>query len=393
MGNTIEGYSGQDEAFEKLRVVNNKGGPITTKDTETGHMSNVSEDKYATGVELSRVKFAVSSMQGHRATMEDTHIMAPSLTIPTNNSSDVSLHDHALFCVFDGHGGNFTSDYASEHFLRILMARDEWKKYMALDRSLRKEVPGIQELKSALAGAFVDTDNELKKIYTKRIEMYGSSPSNLSRGRSRKQKKTEPAADARDNSESPRESSPDPLSPRLLVDRSGSTAVMILLTPSHIICCNAGDSRAILCREGTSLPLSFDHKPTHGRELNRVKDAGGFVKYKRVDGDLAVSRGLGDFRFKLNDSLPDKDQKVSPVPDILVYPRDDEKDQFIALACDGIWDVMENQECAETVQGFMTAGDQNLGALCENMLDTCLQRNSKDNMTMCVVTLPACTLK
>mmetsp|Transcript_19353 Transcript_19353/g.29293 ORF Transcript_19353/g.29293 Transcript_19353/m.29293 type:complete len:392 (-) Transcript_19353:64-1239(-) len=387
MGNSIEGYS--DTAEKPTRSSHKGNGPITSKETETGHMDTTNDDKYASGNDMPSIRFAVSSMQGHRATMEDTHILAPSLRIPSRNKSvEKVLLDHALFSVFDGHGGDFTADYSSKNFLRVLMEREEWTKYANLDKSLRKEVPGILLLKSALSNAFVDIDNELQKIYRNRIEMYGSATS-LTRGRSRKQKTLEKADDVRDSTESSRGLSPEPLSHRIMVDRSGSTAVMVLLTPSHIICSNAGDSRAIFSRGGEFLPLSFDHKPSHGRELNRIKEAGGFVKYKRVDGDLAVSRGLGDFRFKLNDALSDKTQKVSSVPEILLYPRDHKKDQFIILGCDGIWDVMANQDCVNVVQGLLDEGNKDLGKLCEKMLDICLERNSKDNMTMCVVTLPA----
>jgi len=41
----------------------------------------------------------------------------------------------------------------------------------------------------------------------------------------------------------------------------GCTANVVLITPTKIITANAGDSRSILCRKGTSFPLSHDHKP------------------------------------------------------------------------------------------------------------------------------------
>jgi len=390
MGNSLDGFS---ETVEP--PIGNQ--PITEKETERGHMIKISHDKYdAASAEPSDIRFAVSSMQGWRATMEDSHILAPSLTIPImkiKSSEKVSkttvLMDHALFCVFDGHGGNFTSDYASKNFLRVFKHRPEWPQYVSLSPSERKEVPGIKLLKEALSGAFLDIDFELKNLYKKRIEMYGGTSSHMmSRGRNRK-----PQEDARDSNNTARDLGAEPPKPRIMVDRSGSTVVMVLLTPHHIICCNAGDSRAILCRDKKALPLSFDHKPTNPCEISRVKEAGGFVRYKRIDGDLAVSRGLGDFRFKMNDNVAYEKQKVSITPDLIVCPRNREKDDFMVIGCDGIWDVMENQECAETVQKLMDEGEGDLGSLCEAMLTTCLEKHSKDNMTFCVVSLPACTMK
>lgn len=40
----------------------------------------------------------------------------------------------------------------------------------------------------------------------------------------------------------------------------GSTAVVALLSPDHIVLGNCGDSRAVLCRDGRAIPLTRDHK-------------------------------------------------------------------------------------------------------------------------------------
>ncbi|XP_012090362.1 probable protein phosphatase 2C 75 isoform X2 [Jatropha curcas] len=76
----------------------------------------------------------------------------------------------------------------------------------------------------------------------------------------------------------------------------GSTAVVAVLTPEHIIVANCGDSRAVLCRGGRAISLSFDHKPDRSDELARIKAAGGrviFLNGARVEGILAMSRAIG----------------------------------------------------------------------------------------------------
>jgi serine/threonine protein phosphatase PrpC len=161
------------------------------------------------------------------------------------------------------------------------------------------------------------------------------------------------------------------------------------MTPTHFICANAGDSRAILVRQKRVLPLSFDHKPTNPPEESRIVAAGGKVSIKRVDGDLAVSRGLGDFSFKNRPDLPPDQQKVTCCPEILVEPRQCSQDEFIILACDGIWDVASNESCAQMVQAILDEGESDIGLVCEEILDTCLERDSRDNMTVAMVTLPA----
>lgn len=52
---------------------------------------------------------------------------------------------------------------------------------------------------------------------------------------------------------------------------------------------NAGDARAVLCRAGEALRLTYDHKGSDAQESKRITDAGGFVMNNRVNGELNVS--------------------------------------------------------------------------------------------------------
>ena len=115
------------------------------------------------------------------------------------------------------------------------------------------------------------------------------------------------------------------------------------------MCANTGDSRAVLARGGQAVTLSNDHKPYLPGEKERIEKAGGQVKFNRVNGDLAVSRALGDFVYKRCESVAFKEQAVTAFPEIIVEERE-ESDQFIVLACDGIWDVMSSQEVVEKVR-------------------------------------------
>mmetsp|Transcript_14100 Transcript_14100/g.17823 ORF Transcript_14100/g.17823 Transcript_14100/m.17823 type:complete len:382 (-) Transcript_14100:85-1230(-) len=369
MGNSLDGFTGMVEQ----PIVNE---PVRDKETERGRMAFSSTES-----KLRPVSFAVSSMQGWRATMEDTHILEPSLKLSEE------LTDHALFAVFDGHGGYFTSQYVSENFTRILTKRSEWKKYLSMTPSTRSEVPGVQLLKDAMTNAFTDMDHELEKIYVEQLSKIDLT----SVRRKRRGDARPPNDDSRDENNSREDG--QRMIEKILLDRSGTTAVSVLLTPTHIICSNAGDSRAILCRGGTSFPLSFDHKPINPTEITRVNDAGGFVRMKRIDGDLAVSRGFGDFRYKLNGSTTIDKQKVIAIPEIIVYPRNNEKDEFVVLGCDGIWDVVDNPTCAEIIKTKFKDGQTDLGQICEEVLEECLARESKDNMTVCVLSLPGCQMK
>jgi len=313
--------------------------------------------------------------------MEDRHIHRSSIPLRVGTACETVIEDHSIFAVFDGHGGDFTSNYLRDNFLSVLSQRPELGKYAELPGAGTKskaDVTGIQLLKQALVRTFVDLDKNLIPLQQQRnrdIQSGKISPPPLT-----------PESDSEEEYDSEVE---DELKMRLVPgERSGSTGIVVIVTPSHYVCANAGDSRAVLRRSGSIVPLSFDHKPSDVPERLRVVAAGGAVKGKRVDGDLAVSRAFGDYTFKQQKELPVEKQRVIVVPDLLVYPRNHEEDEFIVIACDGIWDVASNKQCTDFIQTLLSEGEIDLGNVCEETLDTCLDRNSRDNMTLMLIGLP-----
>lgn len=69
-------------------------------------------------------------------------------------------------------------------------------------------------------------------------------------------------------------------------------------------------------------------------EKARIVAAGGFVDYGRVNGNLALSRALGDFEFKRKADLSPEDQIVTAYPDVSEHSFTQD-DEFVVLACDG----------------------------------------------------------
>lgn len=126
-------------------------------------------------------------------------------------------------------------------------------------------------------------------------------------------------------------------------DQEGCTSVVTFFNDSHIWTANAGDSRAVLARSDGVQALSEDHKPDNEIEVKRITKAGHSVEISRVDGSLALSRAIGDFQFKDQKQLPAEEQAVTCDPDITEFKRS-KTDQFIIIACDGIWDCLTNQE-------------------------------------------------
>ena len=82
------------------------------------------------------------------------------------------------------------------------------------------------------------------------------------------------------------------------------------------------------------------------KELN---NAGGFVSMDRVEGNLNLSRALGDFSYKQNKELPSTEQMVLNLPEIITETIDKDT-EFLIIACDGIWDCMTNQEAVNFIK-------------------------------------------
>lgn len=155
-------------------------------------------------------------------------------------------------------------------------------------------------------------------------------------------------------------------------------------------------AQAKAARGSKALALSEDHKPAQDRERNRIVAAGGFLSeiggVCRVNGNLNLSRAIGDLKYKANDSLPPSDQIITAQPDVHHVTLTDE-DRFFVLACDGVWDVMENQQVCDFVSERLDRGMDPKAIACD-LLDSCLANNPKDakgigcdNMTAEIVLL------
>lgn len=176
---------------------------------------------------------------------------------------------------------------------------------------------------------------------------------------------------------------------------SGCTAVTVYVSPAEITCAWVGDSRAVLCRDTAAFDLSYDHKPDVEAEKARIEDAGGFVQDNRVNGQLAMSRAMGDFVYKKDAKRDARQQLVVPVPGVITTKRGG-GDSYVAIACDGIFDVLTNEELIEFINERKAEGMANVD-ICKAVCDRCLARaapeggpataEGTDNMTIMIVDL------
>ncbi|CAK9134100.1 unnamed protein product [Ilex paraguariensis] len=167
----------------------------------------------------------------------------------------------------------------------------------------------------------------------------------------------------------------------------GTTALTALVLGKHLLVANAGDCRAVLCRKGVALQMSQDHRPTYLPERTRVEELGGSIEYGYLNGELAVTRALGDWYMKLpiGSSSP-----LTAEPDVqqIMLTEDDE---FLIIGCDGIWDVMSNQEAVCLVRHELRQHDDPRQCAKE-LVNQALCLQTDDNLTAIVVcfTSPVC---
>ncbi|RKF74840.1 Protein phosphatase 2C-like protein 2 [Golovinomyces cichoracearum] len=276
--------------------------------------------------------YGAASMQGWRSSMEDAHTIVLDLQVTTENGEENKVIDLdsrlSLFGVYDGHGGDKVAQFAGENIHRIITCQESFKK-------------GDNE--QALKDGFLATDRAILK------------------------------------------------DPQFQGELSGCTATVGILSNKKIYMANAGDSRAVLGIKGRAKPLSFDHKPMNEGEKIRIISAGGTVEFGRVNGNLALSRAIGDFEFKKNSQLAPEQQVVTAYPDVIIHNISND-DEFMVIACDGIWDCQSSQSVVEFIRRGIAA-KQELSTICENLMDNCLSSSSEvggigcDNMTVVIVGL------
>ncbi|KAL0407547.1 UNVERIFIED_CONTAM: putative protein phosphatase 2C 28 [Sesamum latifolium] len=144
--------------------------------------------------------------------------------------------------------------------------------------------------------------------------------------------------------------------------RGGSTAVTaILINTEKLVVANVGDSRAVICKNGTGKQITMDHDPLKERGL--VESKGGNVP--RVDGQLAMTRAFGDERLK---------NHITAEPDIVIE-KIEEDTEFIILASDGLWKVMSNQEAVDCIQESRDGQEA-----AEELIKEAVLRESKDDI-------------
>ncbi|XP_024980466.1 probable protein phosphatase 2C 27 isoform X1 [Cynara cardunculus var. scolymus] len=260
---------------------------------------------------------------GKRAYMEDTHICIPNLA---ENFSDKLLSKElvSFYGVFDGHGGKGASHFVRDHLPRIIV----------------EDANFPLELEEVVMRSFMETDAAFAKSC--------STERSLS---------------------------------------SGTTALTAMIFGRSLLVANAGDCRAVLSRNGLAFEMSKDHRPCCHKERVRVESLGGFVEDGYLNGQLGVTRAIGNWHIK---GLKESGEQVGPLsaePELKLVTLTKE-DEFLIIGSDGIWDVFRNQNAVDFIRRRLQ--DHNdVKRCCKDMVEEAMKRGAIDNLTVVVVCFQA----
>lgn len=315
----------------------------------------------------------------YRLTMEDVH---------TYVANFVERLDWGYFAIFDGHAGKLSAKWCGQN-LHLLLEKD-------LLNSEQKHKPKLT--------AKIKTHNDNKDVrdcldscFQQADELITQSPNNVGAlgctaavaimrweldDEYQDSVHSATANNYKGNEYLPQKQEKPQDEPKSTINRklyiNGNVQEMRSLfdfVPSKhhrrmLYTANVGDLRLVLCRSGYAIRLSYDHKGSDANESNRIIQAGGLIMKNRVNGVLAVTRSLGDLYLK---------NLIIGRPYTTAIEIN-EHDEFLILACDGLWDVISDQEAVDLIRDEPSPKKQ-----AKILVDYAMKNLSTDNITVMVI--------
>ncbi|KAI3683692.1 hypothetical protein L1987_84205 [Smallanthus sonchifolius] len=269
---------------------------------------------------------------GTRRLNEDQHIIIDDLSKHLGDAYKWGLPS-SFYAIFDGHGGSEAASYIKEHALRLFFEDSDLPQAAPAGASDSDDV--------------VDNDLFLKQVEESHHKAFLQADQALA----------------------------DECS---VSGYCGTTALTVLIMGRRIIIANAGDCRAVLCRNGSAMQITEDHRgSTCLHEKERCERLGGyFDEDGYLNGQLGVTRALGDWHMK-------KEKLLIAEPDVRQMVLTDD-DEFMIIACDGIWDVFANQEAVSLVRRQLRQHNDPQNCAKE-LINQALRLHATDNLTVIVV--------
>ncbi|GJS60112.1 probable protein phosphatase 2C 47 [Tanacetum coccineum] len=230
----------------------------------------------------------------------------------------------SFYAVFDGHGGAEAASYVKNHAMRLFFENSDLPEATKSDGSVDELF--LKELQDFHCKVFLQADKDLKEE-------------------------------------------------RSISDYCGTTALTVLALGRHLLISNAGDCRAVISRKGVAKQMSNDHKPSNLLEKKRVEELGGYFEDGYLNGELSVTRALGR-------QIKSKSPLIAEPEMTEIVLTDD--DEFMIIGCDGIWDVMSNEEAVSLVRKQLMQHNDPQRCATE-LINQALRLHTSDNLTAIVV--------
>ncbi|XP_024013006.1 probable protein phosphatase 2C 51 isoform X2 [Eutrema salsugineum] len=370
-----------------------------------------------------------AAIQGRRKYQEDRLLCALDLRIPFPGKTGTKDVLVGIAAVFDGHNGAEASDMASKLLLDYFALHINFlldATFSAMTRKLIGRLPTQGEHSVIPHGVTLDEIIHLYNLDSK-MQLRDSLPLNFDDSLHLDIMKEALLRAIHDvDATFTKEASNRKLN-------SGSTATIALTVDGRLMVASIGDSKALLCSENFETPeearatlvklyrdrrrnqgsspsrfsdfklehsngllrliakeLTKDHHPNREDEKNRVEAAGGYVTewagVPRVNGQLAVSRSIGDLNFK--------SYGVISAPEVMDWQPLMANDSYLVVSTDGIFEKLEVQDVCDRLSevNSQTSSGAEVPSYCTVSLADCLintafDKGSMDNMAAVVVPL------
>ncbi|TDH67405.1 hypothetical protein CCR75_000404 [Bremia lactucae] len=332
-------------------------------DTRNSFHETITEDSssYSTGDDV----HGVTSLLGVRAAMEDVCCCIPDLNA---HFSDDQFHHQrqSFYALFDGHSGVRAATFSNQRLVSYLTSHEAF----------------LSDTRLAFEECFARIDREF--LQKAEEESLGD----------------------------------------------GTTAAVVLIRGNRLITANIGDCRAVVSIGGQALDIIEEQTPGRLDERKRIEQQGGWVKEERelqlsklhcmdlsdpeiqqraervvkwvtiyrVNGELAVSRAIGDLDYKGKAlskyeywAYPEGHDRVFHGDLVISVPECQEIEitpefDFLILACDGLWDTIKSKEAVKYVADRLNEGYSAKQAS-QSLANLAIRSGSSDNVSVVIVLL------
>ncbi|CAN6699859.1 unnamed protein product [Malus baccata var. baccata] len=164
---------------------------------------------------------------------------------------------------------------------------------------------------------------------------------------------------------------------------SGTTALTAMIFGRSLLVANAGDCRAVLSRCGVAIEMSRDHRPCCTKERTRIESLGGYIEDGFLNGELGVTRALGNWHLEGMKDMGERGGPLSAEPELklMTLSKDDE---FLIIGSDGIWDVFTSQNAVDFARRTLQEHND-VKLCCKQIVEEAIKRGATDNLTLVMV--------